>query len=131
MAEPLELICYKRHLAEYRYLYAVWDLACRTEAEQTLPYITSFNFILVYLIIYSTSVITQASLSSSSAGPLILLQYLEQRVITKQQHQTFDHDKSARMCQFQKDDEIFILKVLQRRTVITRMNFNNSGTHII
>ncbi len=52
MVEALELIGYRRHLNKYGDLYADWDPANRTEAQQIVASITSFTFIIGFLTVY-------------------------------------------------------------------------------
>ena len=52
LVEALELIGYKRHLAKYGDTYADWDPASRSDAQQILASITSFEFIVVFLTVY-------------------------------------------------------------------------------
>ena len=46
------MIGYRRHLEKYGDLYSDWDPASRSEAQQVLVSITSFEFIMVFLVIY-------------------------------------------------------------------------------
>ena len=52
IVEALEMIAYRHHLEKYGDLYADWDPASRSEAQQILSSITSFEFIVVFLIVY-------------------------------------------------------------------------------
>ena len=52
IAEALELIGYKQHLDKYGTTYADWDTASRSDAQQLLASITSFEFIVVFLTAY-------------------------------------------------------------------------------
>ena len=52
ITEALEMIGYRRHLDKYGNLYADWDPANRTETQQILASITSFTFIIVFMIVY-------------------------------------------------------------------------------
>ena len=52
IVEALELIGYRRHLNKYGDLYADWDPANRTEAQQIVASITSFAFIIGFLTVY-------------------------------------------------------------------------------
>lgn len=52
IAEALELIGYKRHFDKYGTTYADWDTATRSDAQQLLVGITSFEFIVVFLTAY-------------------------------------------------------------------------------
>ena len=52
LVEALELIGFKRHLAKYGDTYADWDPASRSDAQQVLASITSFEFIVVFLTVY-------------------------------------------------------------------------------
>ncbi|KAI8493214.1 Fibrinogen- domains (FReDs) [Branchiostoma belcheri] len=50
--KPLEMIAYSRHLDKYGERFADWDTGNRSAAHQTLKSITSFDFIVVFLIVY-------------------------------------------------------------------------------
>ena len=50
--EALEMIGFKRHLDKYGDTFADWDPANRSEAQQMLAGITSFEFIVVFMIMY-------------------------------------------------------------------------------
>ena len=52
LVEALELIGFKRHLTKYGDTYADWDPASRSDAQQVLASITSFEFIVVFLTVY-------------------------------------------------------------------------------
>jgi len=47
ITDALEMIGYKRHLKKYGNTYADWDTASRSDAQQLLASITSFEFIIV------------------------------------------------------------------------------------
>ena len=52
IVEALEMIGYGHHLERYDDLYADWDQATCSEAQQILASITSFEFIIVFLTVY-------------------------------------------------------------------------------
>ena len=52
ITESLELIGYKQHLDKYGSTFADWDTSSRSDAQQTLASITTFEFITVFLTIY-------------------------------------------------------------------------------
>ena len=52
IVEALEMIGFKHHLEKYGRLYADWDSASRSDAQQVLGSITSFEFIIVFVSIY-------------------------------------------------------------------------------
>ena len=52
IVEALEVIGYRRHLNKYGDLYADWDPANHTEAQQIVASITSFTFINGFLTVY-------------------------------------------------------------------------------
>lgn len=52
IVEALELIGFKRHLAKYGNTYADWDPTSRSDAQQILASITSYEFIVVFVTIY-------------------------------------------------------------------------------
>ena len=52
MVEALEMIGFQHHLEKYGRLYADWESATRSDAQQVLGSITSFEFIVVFLSIY-------------------------------------------------------------------------------
>ena len=52
ITEALELIGYKMHMQEYGDLYSDWDVHNRSEAQQILASITTFDFIIVFMSIY-------------------------------------------------------------------------------
>ena len=47
ITDALEMIGYKWHLEKYGNTYADWDTASRSDAQQLLASITSFEFIIV------------------------------------------------------------------------------------
>jgi len=53
ITESLELIGYKRHMEKYGTTYSDWDTTSRSDAQQLLAGITSFEFIVVFLTVYS------------------------------------------------------------------------------
>ena len=52
ITEALELIGYRMHTQEYGDLYSDWDVHNRSEAQQILASITTFDFIIVFMSIY-------------------------------------------------------------------------------
>ena len=52
IAESLELIGYRQHLDKYGNTFGDWDTSSRSDAQQTLASITTFEFITVFLTIY-------------------------------------------------------------------------------
>ena len=48
IVEALEMIAFRHHLAKYGDTFVYWDSASRTEAQQIMASITSFEFIVVY-----------------------------------------------------------------------------------
>ena len=52
IVEAFEMIGFKHHLEKYGRLYADWDSASRSDAQQVLGSITSFEFIIVFVSIY-------------------------------------------------------------------------------
>ena len=52
IVDALEMIGFKRHLLKYGDMYADWDPESRNEAQQILARFTSFEFIVVLMIMY-------------------------------------------------------------------------------
>ena len=52
IVEALEVIGYHMHPSDFGALYGDWDCANRSEAQQILTSITTFDFIVVFLVIY-------------------------------------------------------------------------------
>ena len=52
IVQALELIGYRRYLDQYGDTYADWDTSSRTEAQQILSAITSFDFIVTFVTVY-------------------------------------------------------------------------------
>ena len=52
ITESLELIGYQQHLDKYGSTFGDWDTSSRSDAQQTLASITTFEFITVFLTIY-------------------------------------------------------------------------------
>ena len=52
IVDALEMIGFKRHLLKYGDIYADWDPESRNEAQQILARFTSFEFIVVFMIMY-------------------------------------------------------------------------------
>ncbi|XP_035668943.1 52 kDa repressor of the inhibitor of the protein kinase-like [Branchiostoma floridae] len=52
IVETLEMIAYSRHLDKYGDTYADWDTGNRSDAHQILKSITSYEFIVVFLVVY-------------------------------------------------------------------------------
>lgn len=52
IVETLEMIAFSHHLTKYGDIFADWDPASRSDAQQILASITSFEFIVVFLTIY-------------------------------------------------------------------------------
>ena len=52
IVEALEMIGFRHHLAEYGDTFADWDSASRNEAQQILASITSFEFIIDFLLVH-------------------------------------------------------------------------------
>ena len=52
ITESLELIGYKQHVDKYGGTFADWDTSSRSDAQQTLASITTFEFIIIFLTIY-------------------------------------------------------------------------------
>ena len=50
--EALEVIGYDMHPSDFGALYSDWDCANRSEAQQILTSITTFDFIVVFLVMY-------------------------------------------------------------------------------
>ena len=62
IVEGLEMIGYRLHIEEYGDLFGDWDSHNRSEAQQLLASITSFDFIVVFMTMYSICHIFQGSL---------------------------------------------------------------------
>ena len=52
IVEALEVVGHRQHLERYGNTYADWDTATRSEAQQILAAVTSFNFIVCFLAVY-------------------------------------------------------------------------------
>lgn len=52
IVEALEVIGYHMHLSDFGALYGDWDCGNRSEAQQILASITTFDFIVVFLVMY-------------------------------------------------------------------------------
>ncbi|CAH1233169.1 Hypp621 [Branchiostoma lanceolatum] len=52
IVETLQMIAYSRHLDKYGDKYADWDTGNRSDAHQILKSITSYQFIVVFLVVY-------------------------------------------------------------------------------
>ena len=52
LAETLEMIDYRGHIEKHGNMYSDWDTANRNEAQQILVSITSFYFIVVFMVVY-------------------------------------------------------------------------------
>ena len=52
IVEALEMIGFKHHLAKYGNMYDDWDSTSRSDAQQILASITSFEFIAGFLTVY-------------------------------------------------------------------------------
>ena len=52
IVEALEVVGHRQHLERYGNTYADWDTANRSEAQQILAAVTSFNFIVCFLTVY-------------------------------------------------------------------------------
>ena len=52
LVETLEMIGYRGHIEKHGDLYSDWDTANRSEAQQILASITSFDFIVVFMVVY-------------------------------------------------------------------------------